>query len=351
MTQPKVSIIIPTYNVEDYLRECLDSVCRQTLKDIEVICVNDGSTDGSLDIIKEYAAKDDRIVVLDGPNGGYGKGMNRGLDHATGEYVGIVEPDDFIALTMYEDQYAVAKENDLDFVKADFYRFTRAGNGDMRLLYNHLDRSGRWYGKVFDPSQTPEALSFIMNTWSGIYRRAFLEEHGIRHHETPGASFQDNGFWFQTFVYAKRAMILDTPYYRNRRDNPNSSVKDKGKVYAMNQEYDYIEGLLRADGGIWEMFRGMFWAKRYDNYMFTLRRIDPSFVSEYVLHFQEDFKRAQDAGELDVALFGDRKWADLSRLLNDPQSFGRRFCRRQKQKGAVVKGVESARKFYRKVVK
>ena len=118
MAQAKVSIIIPTYNVEEYLEECLDSVCRQTLKDIEILCVNDGSTDGSLEIIKRYAAKDERIVVLDGPNGGYGKAMNRGLDAATGEYIGIVEPDDFIALTMYEDLAKLADENALDFVKA-----------------------------------------------------------------------------------------------------------------------------------------------------------------------------------------------------------------------------------------
>lgn len=77
---------------------------------------------------------------------------------------------------------------------------------------------------------------FIMNTWSGIYRRDFLEQYKIRHHETPGASFQDNGFWFQTFIYAKRAMILDTPYYMNRRDNPNSSVNNREKVYCINQE-------------------------------------------------------------------------------------------------------------------
>ncbi len=191
MAQAKVSIIIPTYNVEEYLEECLDSVCRQTLKDIEILCVNDGSTDGSLEIIKRYAAKDERIVVLDGPNGGYGKAMNRGLDAATGEYIGIVEPDDFIALTMYEDLAKLADENALDFVKADFYRFTRRSNGDMSLKYNHLDKTGEWYNKVFDASVTPQALHFIMNTWSGIYRREFLESHGIRHHETPGASFQD----------------------------------------------------------------------------------------------------------------------------------------------------------------
>ena len=93
---------------------------RQTLHDIEIICINDGSTDGSLKILQEYAAKDSRIVLIDKMNEGYGVGMNIGLDKATGEYIGIVEPDDFVPLSMYEDLYKVAKENELDFVKADF---------------------------------------------------------------------------------------------------------------------------------------------------------------------------------------------------------------------------------------
>ena len=104
----KVSIIIPTYNVEMYLVECMESVVNQTLKDIEIICINDGSTDGSLEILKSYAQKDDRIVLVDKENGGYGIGMNIGLDKATGEYIGIVEPDDFIPLNMYSDLYEKA---------------------------------------------------------------------------------------------------------------------------------------------------------------------------------------------------------------------------------------------------
>ena len=126
----KVSIIIPTYNVEMYLVECMDSVVNQTLKDIEIICINDGSTDSSLEILKGYAEKDDRIIIVDKENGGYGIGMNIGLDKATGEYIGIVEPDDFVPLNMYEELYNKAVENDLDLVKADFYRFKRNNNKD-----------------------------------------------------------------------------------------------------------------------------------------------------------------------------------------------------------------------------
>ena len=107
---PKVSIILPIYNVREYLAEALDSVINQTLRDLEIICVDDGSTDGSLDIIREYAAKDPRIVVITGPNGGYGKAMNKGLDRATGDYVGIVEPDDYVIPEMYEELYQTATE-------------------------------------------------------------------------------------------------------------------------------------------------------------------------------------------------------------------------------------------------
>ena len=97
----KLSVIIPVYNVEQYLGECLESVIKQTLKDIEIICVNDGSTDNSLEIIKKFARKDERIKIIDKPNSGYGDSMNKGLETETGEYIGIVESDDFIEPDMF----------------------------------------------------------------------------------------------------------------------------------------------------------------------------------------------------------------------------------------------------------
>lgn len=317
----KVSIIIPTYNVEQYLVECMDSVTRQTLRDIEIICINDGSTDGSLAVFQRYAMKDDRIVIVDKENGGYGMGMNIGLDLAKGEYIGIVEPDDYVPLNMYEDLYAKAKEYDLDFVKADFYRFGRNENGDMNLVYNHLSKNPEDYNVIFDPSRHPETIRFIMNTWSGIYRKAFLDEYRIRHNETPGASFQDNGFFFQTFAYGKRAMILDKPYYRNRRDNPNSSVKDRRKVYTMNVEYDHIRRLLVRDREVWERFKGIYWWKKYGNYWWTLQRIAEEFQEEYIRRFAAEFRRAFATGEVKRERFTDLEWSRLSAIMADPENF------------------------------
>lgn len=317
----KVSIIIPTYNVEDYLEECMDSVVNQTLHDLEIICINDGSTDSSLEILKRYAKDDDRIIIVDKENGGYGIGMNIGLDKATGEYIGIVEPDDYVPLNMYGDLYKKAKENDLDFIKADFYRFKRKNNGDMELAYNHLSQNEEDYNVVFDPSHTPEAIRYIMNTWSGIYKREFLEKYHIRHNETPGASFQDNGFWFQTFVYGQRAMIVNKPYYMNRRDNPNSSVHNKEKVYCMNVEYDHIRNILSKDEELWERFKYMYWYKKYHSYWMTVMRIGDEYKREYVERFSAEFKRALDKHELDQSVFTANTWSNIMFLIKDPEGF------------------------------
>lgn len=310
----KVSVILPIYNVSAYLRECLDSVIGQTLTELEIICVNDGSTDDSLDIIQEYAAKDPRIVVITGPNGGYGKAMNKGLDRATGEYVGIVEPDDYVAAEMFEELYKAASENDLDLVKADFYRFTRDEDGTEHRRYEFLDKTKIYYGKLLCPAEQPECIRFTLNTWAGIYKREFLEKHHIRHNETPGASFQDNGFFFQTFVHARRAMIVNKPYYRNRRDNPNSSVASREKVYCMNVEFDHIRNLLMEDRELWERFQSMYWWLKYRNYWFTYDRIADRYKEEYLNRMRLEFRRALRLEQLREADFTPEEWKNIHAL-------------------------------------
>lgn len=317
----KVSVILPIYNVSQYLRECLDSVVRQTLKELEIICVNDGSTDNSLEIIEEYAAKDERIVIITGPNGGYGKAMNKGLDRATGEYVGIVEPDDYVSLTMFEDLYRIAVENQLDMVKADFYRFERNEHGDMDMRYVYLDNTKQRYGELLHPYQDPSIIRFTMNTWSGIYRRTMLDEYHIRHNETPGASYQDNGFFFQTMVHSKQAMIVNYPYYRNRQNNPNSSVNSREKVYCSNIEYAFIRNLLVQDKDIWERFKYIYTWKMFHNYLFTIDRISEEFRVEYVRKISKEFKEAMQRGELKKDVFTALEWKKITMILENPEEY------------------------------
>lgn len=237
----KVSVIVPVYNVEHYLPVCLDSILAQTLNDIEVICVDDGSTDQSPAILDEYARKDSRLHVIHKENRGYGHSMNIGIDAASGEYIGIVESDDRILPDMYEKLYSVAKNNDLDLVKSDVVFWWET------LQYTceyHREDLNPYYGKVLGSSDRKRFFQFFMNTWTGLYKRSFLKENNIRHHETPGAAYQDNGFWIQTLSFCERAMWLKDAFYLYRQDNPSASIKSKSNVMTMVNEYDYVSKIL-----------------------------------------------------------------------------------------------------------
>lgn len=317
----KVSVVVPIYNVESYLAECLDSLTGQTLQDMEFVCVNDGSTDGSPEILKRYAAKDPRIRILDGPNGGYGRAMNRGLDACTGEYVGIVEPDDYVKTDMYEKLYGLAKAKDLEVLKADFYRFVTDPEGKRVFLYESLTPEKFMYGRILVPLEEPEVFKAVMNTWCGIYKRSFLEQHKIRHHETPGASFQDNGFWFQTFCYAKRLYFLDRPYYRNRRDNPNSSVHNREKVFCMNEEYLWIREFLRGHPEFERRLLPIYNFRRYHNYGASLYRVGEEYKDMYLERFQKEFIQADRDGELEASVFTPEEWELVQILLKDARAY------------------------------
>ena len=135
---PKVSVIIPVYNTEKYLRKCLDSVCNQTLSDIEIICVNDCSTDNSFEILKKYASKDDRIKLIDfKENKGAAVARNTGIDEAKGEYIGFVDSDDFIDLDFYEKLYNKAIETGADVTKSNLI-FENFCNEDNNKEYHNL---------------------------------------------------------------------------------------------------------------------------------------------------------------------------------------------------------------------
>ena len=324
---PKVSIVLPSLNVASYIDECLHSVVNQTLRDIEVLCVDAGSTDGTKEIIQKYAEQDSRVHLVESSMKSYGHQMNLGIDNATGEYIGIVETDDFVRLSMFEELYEVASANNLDFVKADFYRFKRdEKSGDMTLTYVRLDPTKEWYGKLFDPSTEPKALRFEMNTWAGIYRRDFLSAHSIRHNETPGASYQDNGFHFQTFTRGKRAMIVNAPYYFCRRDNPNSSVFSTGKIHAVDTEYAFIRSKLEESPEVWERFKYMYTRKLYDNYCFTLGRIANEHKLDYVNHMRDVLDKAMSDGELSWDTFSENEASNIKLLLADPYSFYYKRC-------------------------
>jgi len=218
---PKVSVIVPIYGVEKFLRECVDSILNQSLKDIEIILIDDGGKDNCPKIIDEYAQKDERIVAIHKPNGGYGQTCNVGLEHATGEYVAIVEPDDYIDSKMYEDLYNIAIKYDSDVVKSGFYDNLQAKEEQRILKTKWNDYIPE--NKSFTIEEYPFFLYYHPSIWSCIYKRDFLNKNNIRFVEAPGAGWTDNPFQVQTMCLAKRINYTSGAYYYWRRLNADES--------------------------------------------------------------------------------------------------------------------------------
>lgn len=324
---PELSIIVPVYNTGQYLEECLESIRCQSLQDIEVICVDDGSTDDSLTIIKQFVQKDSRFSVIQKANSGYGSSMNQGLDAVHGKYIGIVESDDWILQDMMQTLYECAEMNEADFVKADFYRFVHQSDGTVRRIYNHLTGENQYYNRVLRPSDEIQTFRFIMNIWSGIYRTDFIRINQIRFHETPGASFQDNGFWFQTFALAERVCFINKPLYMNRRDNPLSSVNNQEKVFASCREYDFIRQWVEEKLHGQRKYLYLCAEGRIRNYLFTIERIGNTFKPAFYERFKEDYIKLRESGEVAETLLAESWKSRISRILENPE----KACKKEMQ--------------------
>ncbi|MDD4599516.1 Undecaprenyl-phosphate 4-deoxy-4-formamido-L-arabinose transferase [bioreactor metagenome] len=316
---PKISVIVPIFNCANYVSEALDSVCQQTLKDIEIICVNDGSTDNSPEIIANYSQKDARIKVIHKPNTGYGHTMNIGINEAKGKYIAVLEADDYLQPDFYASLYEEAEKSGAQLVRSDFGRFYDH-EGRRKIEYCQVTYDDL-YGKILNP-QTLDIRIFrsAMMSWTGIVLRSFLNTYCIHHHETPGAAYQDNGFWFQMFCQADKILYLPKLGYMYRIDNPASSVHNRSRLFSMNEEYAFIYGFLQHRPDL-HKFLGIYWMKKYENNLFTLRRIDKQYQEIYLKHFQEEFKAAEAKGELDKKYFLPEEWCDVEVLLKTPELY------------------------------
>lgn len=308
--KPKVSILVPCYNVEKYLGECLNSIIAQTLDDIEIICINDGSTDSTLDIIKDYAKRDKRIVIIDKENEGYGKSMNRGLDAATGEYVGIVESDDWVEPDAFETLYNAAKKNKADMVKADFVFFDNDTREETPCWA--IGIADDLKEKVFCPTeQNPEIIwTGHPSIWTCLYSNKMLQEKNIRFVPTPGAAFQDMGFKPKTFMAAKRFYYLPKVVLHYRK-HANNSDKNNSKVFAVSDAHDDTDKWLAENMPDLEKYTNIANQCRFSNYVWNLRRLSGEPKREFRKRFTSEYRNYYANGTLNKNYFDNKQWLKL----------------------------------------
>ena len=309
----KVSILVPIYNSQNYLRQCLESLLNQTLYDIEIICINDGSTDNSKNILSEFEQKDSRIKVITKSNSGYGDSMNIALNCAIGEYVGIVEADDFVDKNMYEDLYNLAIKNKAQIVKSDYYYYLTENNQARKAGKISSYRTN----KVINARKYKKLLKMQPTIWNAIYKRDFLIQNDIEFLRTPGASYQDTSFSFKTLASATRVVLTDKAYLYYRQDNSASSVHQKDKVFHICKEYDEITDFLERNPEIKKFANTHKLIRQYRAYIWNVKRIDEKFRDSFIDVFSETFKKFYLAGELNRRFYLKVSKKEVELLLND----------------------------------
>lgn len=248
---PLVSVVVPVYNAEKYLDGCLGSITRQTLRSLEIICVNDGSSDGSLDILNRWAEGDGRIVVLTQENAGQSSARNRALDCARGKYIAFVDSDDAIEPQMLEKMVEpLERDDDIDFSKCG----TKAV-----YEYEVTDAEKKGLAEYFAAPAEPGAHDIspkVFSTgapWNKLYRRAFLDLHGIRFPE--GVKNEDEAFCFFVFARARRLYLFHEQFYLYTRNLSGTMARqahdvDKGKVPDCFSVYNLILEFLDSEDAI-----------------------------------------------------------------------------------------------------
>lgn len=322
MPTPLVSLLVPVYNVEKYLAQCLDSACGQTLEDIEIICINDGSSDSSRDIIQSYVDEDERFRVIDKPNSGYGASMNKGLNAALGKYVGILESDDFMEPDALEKLFNAAEREEAQVAKANFWlHWSTPQPRDVLFEVVPSHRTNC----VVDTQREYDIYYSKDSIWSAIYRRDFLFENGIRFLETPGASYQDTSFDFKVWACAQRVVFLADPVVHYRQDNEASSVNSSGKVYCVCDEYSEIHRFLEEDAAKNHLIP-IVEKMKYDAYMWNYERLASDLAGQFIRRFGEEFRNDVAKGIVDFSLFEPHKIQDLEALMSSPEKFHAWYC-------------------------
>lgn len=307
----KVSIVIPIYNAENYLEEALESIVNQTEDNLEIICIDDGSTDNSAEIMDDYAVKYNNIVVIHKPNSGYGDTVNKGIEISHGEYIGILEPDDYVSLNMYEILYDTAEKYKLDWVKGNYACFWN-NSKERKVEYGKIVSDEDYYNKILKPSEDRGIFRGVIMNPSGIYKKSFLDKFNIWHNNTPGASYQDIGFWYQVMTKSERGMLLDDTLYYYRQDNSASSMNNRSKIYCVCDEYSYLRNMIKQEPN------SILTLCMYATYSFTYKqRIAIEYRKDFLERYKKDFMSLIRDGVYDDSMLLDNEKEEISSIINN----------------------------------
>lgn len=291
---PSFSVLVPIYNVGQYLKQCLDSLINQTLENIQIICINDGSTDNCSSILEEYSKSDPRINVLNQENSGYGFSLNRGLQYVQADYISIIEPDDFLETNAYELFYKDIQDYpEADIVKYAYWNFYENSMG--KAITPSSSASIALPEKTFKIFQYPQLLLYHPSIWSCVYKTKFIKENQLSFIEAPGAAWTDNPFFIASMCLARNILWKNNKvyYYRQNHITASSNLVDcQIPIRRLIEIFDFLKEYNIDDFGILlciykRVFHYINIVRDHDNYRQIeieplikkiLKQLDPNIV-------------------------------------------------------------------------
>ena len=289
----KVSVIVPVYNVDKYLSECLDSILSQSLMDIEVICINDGSTDGSLEILKDYQSRDSRVRIFSQENRGLASARNVGLDNSSGEYVTFIDSDDYFVKDALKTVYDVACEKQADFTLFKLLNFDDKSGETSPINYFDMPFLRKFEGDAFDHEDVGERLFNISVTAPGkLFKREFISE--LRFPEN--LLFEDTPFVLEAIFMADRMCFLDEYLYMRRIHKDSITQSNFSRFSDCIVIFNMMADITKRYGE-YDLYKEKLFTQKVSNTYTRFGQVTDEYKSDFYDKLKKDFKDKQEEFE------------------------------------------------------
>ena len=286
----KISVIVPVYNVEDYLKECLDSILNQSLKEIEVICINDGSTDGSLEILKDYQINDTRVKVFSQQNKGLGCARNVGLEHAIGEYVFFIDSDDYIIEDTLFNLYSHAKEKNADMTLFKLLNFDNETRKTQPIKYFDIPFLKKYGESTFNCSDLGEKLYGVSVTAPGkLFKREIIEK--LRFPEK--LIFEDTPFVVESIFLCERMLFVDEYYYMRRVRKDSITRSNFSRFSDCIEIFNMVNDISRKYG-YYDIYKELLFSRKYQNISTRFQEVNKRDKQEFFDKIKKDLILKED---------------------------------------------------------
>lgn len=322
----KISVIMPSLNVRAYIEKSLRSVMDQTLNDIDIICIDGGSKDGTLEIIEKLAESDSRIKVIHSGKRSYGYQVNQGIKAAEGEYIGIVETDDYIEKDMYKKLYESAADTSYpDIVKCNYNAYWIDRKGKLVFRRREIPKPHEFYRKIVNPLEQAFVPVEDWYLWNGIYKRSFINENDIVLSESLGAAFQDIGFLHRTNVTAHSALYIEDSLYNYCIGREGSSSNSGRELRYSYHEFRALEQEKWKEEAMQAMYVRMAKSFVCCCKCFEEKEIRTQEYRNRYAWFVNTLKKAADDGQIGGHNLPPGIWKRLQILLNSLDEVYRQY--------------------------